>query len=158
MKRSQIKLTENIAIIFVFSLLLMAGLVFYVRIKEGMMKDKQKAADDLESIESAQRIAYLAEIRCTRDNVEVPNCIDAIKATVVANQSNHSPESYLLTFGRTKVILKGVYPVSSETTLFNFVCPDCRAFKRTFVPVSLYNATATTGYGFGYLDITLELP
>ncbi|MFH1133841.1 MAG: hypothetical protein V1735_05075 [Nanoarchaeota archaeon] len=163
MKRSQIKMTENIAIIFVFSLLLMAGLVFYVRVKEGMMKDKQAAANDLESIEVAQRIAYLSEIRCTRDNVEVPNCIDALKAGIVAKHSARFPEDYFLTFGRTKVILRIVYPppIAPDTgnlTIFDFACTDCKQHKRAFIPVSIYNPTAPTGYGFGYLDITLQLP
>ncbi|MFH1408911.1 MAG: hypothetical protein ABIH34_03315 [Nanoarchaeota archaeon] len=165
MRRAQIKMGENIAILFIFFVMLAAGLIFYANMKQSSLQQKFEEIKDLQIVQSAQKIAFLPELQCTRDNVPVSNCIDIKKAQTLALLTD--AQEYYRIFGSTKVTIKQIYPDPGdgpadieepdigEEIIYDFGCPDCSQFAYTEYPVSLYNATANR-YAFGLLIIETQ--
>jgi len=79
MKKAQIKMGENIAVLLVFTVLLVLGIVFYVQYKRGAIKDELREQRIKTGIEIAQRIAYLPEVQCSEDGIQRENCYDKAK-------------------------------------------------------------------------------
>src|SRR3989344_9507334 len=75
-KKSQIQMGETIAVLFVFFVFILIGLIFYVKIIKGNIESDKEEASQLRAIGIAQRVMFLPELQCSEDNIIRDNCID----------------------------------------------------------------------------------
>ncbi len=150
-KRSQIGMTETIAILFIFFILVALGFMFYLRISRTSIKTQYEKGTDLMAIEITQKASFLPEIQCSKKNVITDNCIDILKlesATQIINENNIT---YYDLFFSSEIVVEELYPDEKTWVLYNHTIEDASALF-TPVPILLYNATADENY-FGVLQI-----
>ncbi|MBU0980828.1 MAG: hypothetical protein KJ709_08545 [Nanoarchaeota archaeon] len=163
MRRSQIKMGENIAVIFIFFILVAGGLMFYMNIKQRLIQDKFREQQDLMAIELAQKILNLPDLQCTKDNVPVPNCIDSMKIDAVVARAEEDPVGYFRVFGPTEVGIDIIYaavdPPQNEIHIYGTLdeaCPDCTRTLTANMPVTLYSPIQGS-YSFAVLKVGVQL-
>ena len=150
-KKSQIQMGETIAVLFVFFVLILIGLIFYVKIIKGNIESDKEEASQLRAIGIAQRVMFLPELQCSEDNIIKDNCIDIWKLDSAKNiMKDNEPYYYdLLEFSDVKVV--PIYPPGLELNLYSRKLENTNKFV-TNVPISLYNPN-TRRYAFGVLTI-----
>ena len=116
-KKAQAKMMETIMVLVVFFILLMLGLGFYAYTRITTLEREVSDVTDLESIEVAQAVNYLPELKCFRQGIVIENCIDLYKARAFSQLMNQSTENKLDYFDQlahSKIQLKGIYPNEAQ--------------------------------------------
>ena len=78
-KKAQIRMSESIAIMIVFFVLLVFGIVFYSQIERRNIGVAISSSQDLKAVEVAQVFSFLPEVQCTKENIVINNCFDLMK-------------------------------------------------------------------------------
>lgn len=154
-RKSQIKMGETIAILFIFFILLVVGAVFYMNIQRSTVTREIEQAYELRAVELAQIISFLPEAQCTESNVVKASCFDIYKLIGLSHVST-TPEGlnlYAREFGTTTIKLIKMYPGGGEWVLYNNPKVDFISAPVTNIPIMLFNATSDKYY-FGVLEVT----
>ena len=154
-RKSQIKLGETIAIMFVFFILLIVGAVFYMNLQRTTVARDISEAYELRAVELAQIISFLPEAQCTTFNDVKASCFDIYKL-ISLGKVTATPKGldvYSVEFGTTKIDLLVIYPFESNWTLYNNPKKDFKDAPVTHIPISLYNSSSDKYY-FGVLEVT----
>ena len=153
MKKSQIQIGETIAVLFVFFILIIIGLIFYVKVVKINLEQEKDELSQLKSIQIAQRIMFLPELQCSEDNIIVPNCIDVLKLSSASAIMKENEAYYYDLLEFSEIGISEIYP--DDTKNWDVYSRRTDDFKNKFVtnvPVSLYDAT-TKRNSFGVLTI-----
>lgn len=152
MKKSQISITETIAILLIFFILVALGFVFYLRISKASVKTQYETGTDLLAIEVTQKASFLPELQCSKKNVVTDNCIDILKLESATTIIDENKESYYDLFYNSLIEIEQIYPSPDNWILYNNEIADASAIF-TPVPILLYNPTSDEYY-FGVLKVT----
>jgi len=150
--KSQIQIGETIAVLFVFFILIIIGIVFYVKILKSNLESEQEELSQLRSVGIVQRVMFLPELQCSEGNVIKDNCIDILKLESAPSimQGNELYYYDLLEF--SDVNITQIYPAEAKWVLYSRKTKDFKNKFLTNVPVSLYDPI-TRKHGFGILTI-----
>lgn len=157
MKKAQIQMTENIAIMIVVVFLLVFGIIFYSRVREANIKKQIDEYSELDLVKAAQTVTNLPEISCSVNSLSVVGCLDMLKleAFVALNLTNSSNyyEYYRDKFGKSKVFINSTFTNSSfNCTLYDNPYEDLYNENPVFIPINIYDPIE--GYfNFGYIEI-----
>lgn len=160
MRKSQIKIMESMAVLFVFFILLGFGLIFYSKLQRGSIQETQSEFVTLSAIETAQLVSFLPELSCTQNNVRIENCFDKLKLESFRNYWNETTESlayYNSLFGNTLITIEEIYPDSNFFVVYNNSLSGNVTMLSTQVPILLFNATAPKNkdFTFGVLEVNV---
>ncbi len=131
-RKSQVQIGESIAVIIFFMILVVIGLIFWVKQSgQNQIKEVGKNARD-KTVQITRRILNLNELSCTNDADPTKgfDCIDIIKYLVVAHEikTNQIANNYYMSmFGPAVISIHIIYSY------------DPKYFNKTF---TLYNTTA----------------
>lgn len=79
-KKGQMHITETIAVLFIFFILLMFGIIFYYKYQQVAFKDKQEELLAARAMDTTLKALFLPELMCTKREAEPEdNCIDMMK-------------------------------------------------------------------------------
>ena len=181
MKKAQLEGMEQIIIIFIVIIIALVFLAIFLRLSVG--KSKVISAEELEksAVDIATIVSAMPELQCTKNNVIPTNCMNILKAHILAtdsdNPSNGLPDFieenkgyYHSIFGFSKITIKQDYPATPKTpdlVIYDRdtdIPPDKR--KHTIVislPRMIYNpenagncfALGKGSCNFGYIDIEM---
>jgi len=159
MRKAQLKLTENVAVLFVFFLLLVFGMIFYMGVmKSTAEKDKDKNFV-LKAIKTVQLITFMPEMQCSAENIVTDACFDRMKVNAFTDLVDTNFNYYFDFFGYANISVNEIYPSNTTWHIYNNLPDDHikRNKLATYVPISLYNATAggSRGYSFGVLKVVV---
>jgi len=167
---------ETIAVLFIFFILLIFGLVFYVRIHGGVVEQNVEARTELDAIDIAQKVSYMPEIMCTSKNVAMfeTNCVDKYKLEafhrMLYGLDPLGPEddngalqlSYFDMLGYSKIYVNQLYPEDPANpltyTIYEKTMPEGEMKNQisTWIPVSIYYPIGDEGpeeVAFGVLVV-----
>ncbi len=150
-RKSQIGMTETIAILFIFFILLAFGFMFYLRVFRTSVKTQIEKNTDLTSIEITQKASFLPELQCSTKNIITDNCIDILKLDPAKYTINENKQIYYDLFFGSEIVIEEIYPKKKKWVLYNNTIEDTSAIF-TPVPILLYNSTSDENY-FGVLKI-----
>jgi len=155
MQKSQIKLGETVAIMFVFFILLIVGAVFYMNIQRSTVAQDITQAYELRAVELAQTISFLPEAQCTESNVVKASCFDLYKLIALSKVAGTplGTNLYSNEFGMTTIRLFMIYPRGGNWTLYSNPKGNFTSAPVTHIPIALYNTTVDKYY-FGVLEVT----
>lgn len=142
-KKAQIKMFETIAILVIFFILVGIGFIFYSSISTNLTQKEAARRSDLESIESAQRVAYFPELKCTSSVAkEIGSCIDYYKALtfgrLLTNPDNDDIREYYYDhLGFVTIKLSVIYPKPEEIIIYDYPKPNYRGYETFQVPIVL---------------------
>jgi hypothetical protein len=155
-KRSQVKMGETIAILFIFFILLIIGAVFYMNLQRTTVYRDIEQAYELRAVELSQVISFLPELQCTEANVVKASCFDIHKLQGLSQvvQSDLGLLMYDREFGQTKIEVLVIYPPAANIPIWDRPKPGYTSAPVTHIPISLFDSTSGKR-AFGILEITV---
>ena len=151
-------MTETIAILIIFFILVMFGIIFFSQIQRSTFGQRSTTAAGERAISTALRATFLPELVCTKgDNVEIRDCIDVTKLKAAAAVIKEHEDYYFDIFQYATVRVEQYYPVETTYLLYSRTRdgnpPNELTTKATTpVPVSLLDPFTGEHY-FGVLFI-----
>lgn len=159
MKKAQMKMGENIAILLIFFIILGVVIIFYGVFKIGEVQETQREQFEKEAIRVALTATYLPELACTDDNHIVENCFDLEKALIMKDLINTSDEYFLLyqnEFMNSKVSFEIIFPEpTGERIIYNHPPANFTDMIPTFIPIAIKDPKRPFGqqYSYGLLTV-----
>ncbi len=153
--KAQVRMSETIAILFIFFILLVFGFVFYSKIEARNIIEQSSQIQDLKAVEVAQVFSFFPEIQCTKDAITTNNCFDILKLEAFNETQGSYRAHYYDKLLRSAIIIQEIYPPTNRTWIVynntNFVWSKKVA---TQMPIALFNATGdpTTNLSNGKLE------
>lgn len=145
-KKSQIKMTENIAVMVIFFVLLVFAIVFYANVKRGTSQDELEELKQLKAVDAALILSNLPEIKCSIAATEQGACLDLYKILALKEIYEQNPNSvinhYQDKFGFATITIRQLYPIEQTIIVYDNKIDDDKISKFfTPIPVTLYNVT-----------------
>src|SRR3989344_9045205 len=110
-KTAQIHLSETVAVIFIFFVLILFGAIFYYNFQEASFKEKQQELLAARAIDTTTKMLFLPEISCTKGEREPePNCFDMMKVRYAAELFKSFNQTYFERFSYSRITLSQTYP------------------------------------------------
>ena len=154
--KAQIQMTENIAIMIVIVFLLVFGFIFYAKVKKTAVKEQIKEYSDLDLVKASQSVSNLPELSCSLGALSEVGCLNRLKveAFVALNMSNSSNyfEYYRNIFGKSKVIVKSIFPDEFNITLYDNPYDDFYNEDPIYIPINIYDPVEDY-FNFGYIQV-----
>jgi len=152
-KRAQMKMGETIAVLIVFFILLFFGIIFFSNMERRDIQDKVSNMGEQASIDIAQTIQFLPELKCTSEDITRTLCLDTLKLESFKLLSSEKKAYYQSVFGSTGLEIAEIYPeYTNYTTIYGG--PTSSEYFVTFIPVSLFQPYPYPGeYKIGMLKI-----
>lgn len=147
---------ETIAVLFIFFVLIVIGLIFYANVLKGNIELQKEESIQLKAIEVAQRASSLPELQCSEDNIVSDNCIDLLKLEA-ASEIIVEPENEIFYYDRflfSKITVNEIYPGNREWTLYNRTLDEFSNKIVTNIPISLFDPVDNKN-AFGVMTVTL---
>jgi hypothetical protein len=153
MKKAQIRMTETIAVLFVFFIIVVFGLIFYSQIQRSSFEKQKIAAAQEMSVSVSLRALFLPELRCSKgENIQVRDCIDLFKLESAGDVMDVQKDYYFHMFNFAKISVQEIYPGNQNWVLYENVKEGATTTIRTPVPVSLFEPVQRN-FRFGVLTI-----
>jgi len=150
-------MTETIAVLFIFFVLILFGIVFYYQYQRVSIAEKNQELVAARAVDTTLKTLFLPELICSRGDAETEdNCIDMMKLRQ-ANETfqRHLEEYYFQIFSYSSITVYQVYPLPLNFTLYDKPKPNYQNFEPTYFIVSLRDETAAeeATYGLGYIRV-----
>jgi len=159
MKKAQIKMGENIAVLFIFFILIALAMVFYMRLQNSQLKTLSNEDLAKKAIYISQRISYLPELQCSKENVWDEGCFDKYKIIAMSEMQAETQNRlyYFDSFGYANITLQ-IYnldgaPEDNYYAIYT-VYKNYTQKPTFYFPFSVYNAVEEKKH-FGILKIEI---
>lgn len=153
-RKGQIHLTETVAVLFIFFILVVFGIIFYSKYQQISFKEKSEELVASQAMDTTLRILFLPELICSRGDAEPEdNCLDAMKLRH-ANDTlrDHVEDYYFDLLSYASITVTQLYPEEKEFILYDQPKPDYRKKEPTYFVVSVRDEMVGS-YGFGYVKV-----
>jgi len=162
-KKGQLHLTETIAVLFIFFVLIVFGLIFYFKYQQYSLKEEQEQLVISNAIRTTSKVLFLPELQCSKGAAEPEdNCIDLMKVRHVAEVfDRHLTDYYYPIFGYSKIVINQIYPEQKEWVIYDHPKPIYA--NETIIPLESTYFTLTLKdeslggenihYSFGYIQV-----
>ncbi len=175
------QMTETVAVLFIFFVLVGFGLIFYFKWHEGSLKEDQQQARAALAMDTTLRVLFLPELMCTHgDSTPEDNCVDMTKVRMLlgVDRTGQPPpgggllffktheDYYYDVFGISQIVLhdlSNVLPDGSGEVSFVLYKKEFSGksgkdvvYEPTYFVVALRDFDSDTRretYGFGYLEV-----
>lgn len=155
-------MTETIAVLFIFFVLLLLGMVFYYKYSQVAMENEKEELMEARAMDSTLKAIYLPELVCSKGKAEPEdNCFDMIKLRQADDVfKEHLNDYYFNLFSYAKISVEEIYPGKDSWTIYDKPKPDYKKKDKepTFFAVALKDDLKNPGtpyYGFGYLKVVV---
>jgi len=158
-RRAQVHLTETIAILFIFFILVGLGISFYGKYKSISFVEQQEELLQARAIRATLKAIFLPELLCSRGSAEPEeNCMDVVKAREFSPQLQDKFDDYYFEmFSYANITLQQIYPSPEKIPLYVHVPETYEQRETTFFVMALRDETrgerGVPSYGFGYLQV-----
>lgn len=163
-KKAQIRLTETVAILFIFFVLIVFGIIFYYKFHQISVKEKEGELLEARALDTTLKVLFLPELACSEGGAEPEgHCFDLMKARY-ANETfqENMAKYYLQVFSFARISIHQTYPERKEYLLYDkpkiLAGGQMADQKSTFFVVTLRDNVLGEGtpfYSFGYLNVTV---
>ena len=164
-KNGQARMNETIAIVFIFFVLILFGIMFFYQYQKVAIKEKNEKLLGNRAMDTTLKTLFLPELICTKGEAEPEdNCFDLMKLRHAEKTfSAHLTDYYYEIFSYAKITVQEVYPGNKTYLLYNKEKPKnedgSQGWTRkepTYFVVTLKdenNVEEKANYGFGYINI-----
>lgn len=135
-KKSQVKIGETVAVLFIFFILLLFGLIFYSKIFTTKTQTQMHENFQQRAVEISQIASYLPELRCSTTNIPTLDCIDILKLQASDAIMEENRLRYYDQFFYSTISVEEIFPSTGQVwVLYNTSYNGSTIVTR--VPVSL---------------------
>jgi hypothetical protein len=153
-RKAQIRLTETIAVLFIFFVLIIFGIFFYSKYQTGAIKEKEQDLFERRVIETTTKALFLPELLCTNAEAEIEDfCFDLLKLEHVQGTLENR-DYYFNIFSFATITVEEIYPLDSERswTIYQRENPQNSGIEQTNFIVALKDEGANT-YSLGKVTV-----
>lgn len=143
---------ETIAVLFVFFILVVMGFSFYAFIQKTSLEQEQQENILSRGIGIVERVSFLPEVQCSRDNVPEENCVDLFKLFAVRSKIADNDLFYFPIFGFSTVTLEEVFPEKGLSIVIYDHPQEYVNKQVTHIPIAVFHPGAEK-YSFGILKV-----
>ena len=151
-KKSQVQMSETIAVLFVFFILVAIGLIFYVKVLKGNINIEKGEQAELRSISIVEKVMFLPEVQCSANGITQDNCIDTLKLNYAKNAMSSNGVFYYDLLEFSNITINQIFPSQKEWVIYSRPMDQYHNKFTTNVPISLYDPL-TRKYGFGIMKV-----
>ena len=151
-KKSQIQIGETVAVLFVFFMIIVVGLIFYFKVIKSNVKIEQEELYQLRSVSIAQRLMFLPEVQCSENNLIIGNCVDILKLEAAQDIMKRNKLYYYDLLEFSEINITQIYPDEVKWTIYSRKIGNFTNRFVTNAPIALYDP-GTRRHGFGILTI-----
>ena len=158
-------MTETIAVLFIFFVLILFGIIFYYQYQKVSLVEKQQELVAARAMDTTLKVLFLPELICTKGEAEPEdNCFDMMKLRHVNETfKEYLTKYYFNLFSYSNIYVQPVYPPGEKIVLYDKEPPlqedEIRSWKYkepTFFVIALKDelkGTAVSEYGLGYVVV-----
>lgn len=153
-RKGQIHLSETIAVLFIFFVLILFGIIFYYKYQQVAIKEKSEELLASRAMDTTLRVLFLPELICSRGEAEPEdNCIDLLKLRH-ANETiqDHVEDYYFDLLSYATITIIQLSPDENTFVLYDKPKPGYTKKEPTYFVVSVRD-DAMGSYGFGYVKV-----
>lgn len=156
-RKAQIRMTETIAVLFIFFVLLLFGILFYFQYQKGAIKEKQQELLAARAIDTTVTSLFMPELMCTKGSAEAEdNCFDLqkVKAAQTLIEKNKI-EYYFSLLGFAKITVTDITN-QQEYVIYHQEPGEYVAREPTYFVIALKDDTVNRNkpvYNYGYLTV-----
>jgi len=162
-KKAQAKMTETIAVLFIFFVLIAFGIIFYYQYAQSSARTYQLELLAEKSVDLTTKMLFLPELQCSKGEAESEDfCFDVIKLRALKKTfDNHLEDYYYDIFSYATITIHKTYPKPGESwVIYDFPKPKTGEKidreSTQFVIALRDEAKGGTGepaYSFGYVNV-----
>lgn len=158
-RRAQIRMSETIAVLFIFFVLVVFGIIFYVKYSQIAAEERQEELLGMKAMDITIKSLFLPELICSRGEAEpYDNCIDLLKLKHACEIfKDHTEDYYFNLFSYSKINITQVYPTPGEWILYEKEKPDWENRELSHFVVSLRDETKDGKGEFSFGVLTIEV-
>lgn len=151
-------MSETIAVLFIFFVLVLFGIIFYYKYQQVSIVEKQNELLGARAIETTLKTLFLPELICSKGEAESEdNCFDMLKLRSINETfKRHLEDYYFDIFSYSKIYVQEVYPGNSTYVLYDKEKPGYTRVEPTFFVVTLRDEIAGRGeelHKYGYVAV-----
>lgn len=167
-RKGQLHITETVAVLFIFFILIMFGIIFYYKYQQVSLKEKSEELLQSRAVDVTLKTLFLPELLCTRGEAEPEdNCIDMLKLAHANNtMARHLTDYYFNLFSYARIYVTEIYPQNNPPDeclpgscwiLYDKQKPDVTKEEATHFIVTLRDDKAgpEPQYRFGYVSVVV---
>ena len=155
-RKAQMRMMETIAVIFIFFILVLFGLIFFTQIQSSAFEERQAEAVAEQSISISLQAIFFPELQCSKgEGIPVRDCIDLFKLEAAQQKMQAEQDYYFDIFQFATITVQEIYPGSRTWVLYNQTKEDATRRIRTPVPVSLFEPVQND-FRYGVLTIEVQ--
>ena len=164
MKKAQMKMMETIAIIFIFFVLVLFGIIFFYQYSKVSINERNEEFFAERAMRTTLKVLFMPELICTDHGQIEQNCFDLAKvraASLVINE--HIEDYYFNLFSYAEITVHQltengvlIHPAeldSKKHLIYSKVKLDYTKKEPTFFILALKDIN--DNYDFGYLNVTV---
>ncbi len=114
-KRAQIRFFETVAVLVIFTILVVTGIFAYGKVRAANIEKQNKENLELQAINIARMAANMPELSCSKEVIE--NCIDEIKLKEASRVIGANFDYYFGLFKRSRINITIFYPEDRDPDL-----------------------------------------
>ncbi|PIN76709.1 hypothetical protein COV17_01445 [Candidatus Woesearchaeota archaeon CG10_big_fil_rev_8_21_14_0_10_36_11] len=162
-KRAQIHMSETIAVLFIFFILVLFGSVFYYKYSEISFKQQQEEMFAKRAIDTTTKTLFLPELLCSKGESGAEQfCVDMTKLRSAETVFNNNKGYYFGMFSYANITVQQIYPEVVDGgvdtwIVYNNLKPDTTKIEPTYFIVTLKDETHQSegkpSYGFGVVKV-----
>lgn len=154
--------TETIFVVIIIIVIVLLGFVFYSRVQESSIKEKQREQRVLRMITLAHALSNWPELECSTLESRDFDCIDRLKLGVLSDFINVSRQDDTYAFKyyndllrRSRIVITEVYSHTDKESWVVYDNSVESASKETvFIPVNVFDPTDHT-FTFAMMELSL---
>lgn len=144
---------ETIVVLLIFFMLVVIGIIFWVKVSKSNIDIQQQENRQLQAIEIAQRVLFLPELQCSSENIIESDCIDLLKLQSAENVMINNEVFYYDKLGFSHISVNEIYPNNGNSwILYDNVLDSFTQKIQTNMPVTIYSPASDTK-SFGILSV-----
>ncbi len=152
-------MTETIAVMFIFFILLALGIIFYAQYSQGEAKKAEYEQFGQKAMDLTLQAVFLPELICTNAEAETEsNCIDLQKLKYINSKKGLSGDEYYFSlFSYSYIWVEQLSPVPANYTIYNNTKPEYIEIIPSFFVVTIKDYLGTysgkSDYNYGVLHV-----
>lgn len=146
-------MTETIAILFIFFVLVLFGLVFYYQFQKSGIEEQREQILAEESISISLRATFMPELVCPGTPTR-KDCLDIYKLEIMEGKTEEYIDYYFDIFGFAEIVVEEIFPGQRNWTLYQRPLEDFNRRIETPVPMALFNPD-NEKYSYGVLKVVV---
>ena len=162
MKKSQLKIGESVAVLMIFFVLVIVGIVFWSRYSQVQIKSQQETDLLSQAIKISQTVTFLSELQCSTLEVIKFSCFDVYKINAMRSLLMESSDEerqnrtsyYFDIFGFSNITVYSIYPSQQSWNIYDFTGGNITGYVSTQVPVSILDPI-NNQFSFGYVNVAV---